>query len=359
MSEKRCYYDCLGVPKDAPKADIRKAYKKAALKYHPDRNSGSAEAEAKFKEVTEAYSVLSDDEKRPRYDQFGHAGIEGQPGFAGGDIFSHFQDIFSDFFGGFGGHTRRGGPQRGRDARIQQRLTLEEAVLGSKKDIRLTTPAACDTCKGSGSKPGSSPARCGTCDGAGQVSTGRGFIMFTQPCPACHGEGQVITTPCNSCSGAGFVEKERTVTVSFPAGIDTGHRLRVAGQGMPGPGGGPAGHLYVDVILEPHERFERDGIDLITRKTISFADAALGTVVAIEMLDGSTVELRLGAGTQPGEVISKRGQGAPNVEGRGRGALHLVVQVDVPKRLSRRAKKLLRELAEELGPISQRQARAG
>jgi molecular chaperone DnaJ len=313
MQDKRCYYEVLGVEKSASSGDIRKAYKKLALKFHPDRNK-EPEAEKQFKEVTEAYGILTDQEKRARYDQFGHAGVNGAGAAVDGDIFSHFQDLFSDFFGGFGGggfsQQRRRGPARGRDIGVTKRLTLEDAVLGCKKDVQLTTPIACSKCEGSGAKDGSAYKTCGNCNGQGQVSTARGFIMFTQTCGACGGEGRVVESTCPQCEGAGWEENERTVvTVTFPAGIDAGHRLRVAGQGMPGTRGGPPGNLYVDVELEPHEVFERDGLDLITRRTISFPDAALGCALEIELL---------------------------------------IVQVDVPKKLSRKARKLLEQLNDEL-----------
>ncbi|HZO12979.1 MAG TPA: molecular chaperone DnaJ [Polyangiaceae bacterium] len=355
MSAKRCYYEVLGVAREASCGDIRKAYKRLALELHPDRNK-SPDATERFKEATEAFSILSDDDKRQRYDRFGHAGVEGAIDFGGADIFSHFQDIFSDvfgsdFFGGFGfsGRQRRG-PARGRDLRVEQRLTLEEAVIGCKKEISLTTPVHCGECKGSGARPGTSPTTCATCGGRGQVSSGRGFIMFTQACPSCRGEGATISDPCKRCRGSGYEEKQRTVTVTFPAGIDTGHRLRVSGQGMPGPSGGPSGNLYVDVGIEPHERFEREGIDLLMRQSITFIQAALGTKVDVTLIDGSVERLSIDAGTQPGTVLTLPGKGVPSVNARGRGALHVVVHVDVPRRLSRRAKKLLRELEEELSP---------
>jgi molecular chaperone DnaJ len=350
MSEKRCYYEVLGVERGASSNDVRKAYKKLALKFHPDRNAGAADAEVKFKEVTEAYQVLSDDDKRRRYDQFGHEGLRGAPDF-GGDIFSHVQDLFADFFGGvgpFGGGRSARGPQRGRDLRVRQELTLEEAVLGCKKDISLHTPVECTACKGDGCEPGTKPQACRTCDGSGQVSTGRGFIVFTQTCPSCQGQGRVVTTACKHCDGAGFEERHRTVTVTFPAGIDEGHRMRVAGQGMPGKAGGPSGHLYVDVALARHERFEREGSDLITRRKITFPEAALGTTLRVDLLDGTTHEVELHSGVQPGEVVSIAGKGVPSVNGHGKGSLHVVIQVDVPSQLSKRAKKLLAELSDEL-----------
>ncbi len=349
-TEKRDYYEVLGVARDAGGDEVRKAYRQAALKNHPDRNPGDAAAEARFKEATEAYQVLSDDDKRARYDRFGHAGVEGVAD-AGGDIFSHFQDIFSEFFGGFGGAggpRRRNGPARGHDVRVQQRLTLREALLGCKRDVVLRTPAPCDECGGTGAKAGTKRKTCGTCGGQGQVATSRGFVMFTQTCPECQGEGSVVKAPCPSCAGGGAVEKTRKVVVSFPAGIDGGQRLRVPGQGMPGQQGGPAGDLYVDVELAADDRFERDGLDLITKHTVSFAEAALGGSVHVQMPDDSVVSIELPAGTQPGEVLAVKGRGAPRVDGRGRGSLHVVVQVEVPRALSARAKELLRELESEL-----------
>jgi molecular chaperone DnaJ len=359
MSEKRCFYDVLGVTKSSSEDEIRKNYRQCALKFHPDRNPNDPTAASKFKEATEAFSVLSDSQKRARYDQFGHAGLEAGGGFdfsgAGmGDIFSQFQDLFSEFFVGGGQRGRRQGPRRGGDLRIQERLTLKDAVLGCKKEVVVRAPTTCEPCGGSGAAPGSQRHTCGTCRGAGQVSSSRGFVMFTSTCPTCQGEGSVLRDPCQKCGGAGQVEKTRKVMVSFPAGIDTNQRLRVPGQGLPGPVGGEGGDLYVDVELEPDDKFERDGMDLVTRVNISFADAAIGTTIALRWIDDSELELEIPGGTQPGEVITMKGKGAPRVDGRGRGALHVQVQVDVPRHLSARAKTLLAELEEELKPKSKR-----
>jgi molecular chaperone DnaJ len=350
MSEKRCYYEVLSVTRDASSDDIRKAYRQAALKNHPDRNQGDPEAEARFKEATEAFQVLSDEQKRARYDQFGHAGLEGGGvDFSGGDIFSHFQDIFSEFFGGGGGRRpQRRGPARGADLRVQQRISLKDAFVGCKREVPLRTPTPCDACEGSGAKAGTKRKPCSACGGAGQVSTSRGFVMFTQTCPECSGEGSVVKTPCESCHGQGQVEKSRKVVVAFPAGIDGGQRLRVPSQGLPGAQGGPPGDLFVDVELAPDPHFERDGLDLITRSRISFAEAALGTTVDVVLPDETTVKVDIPAGTQPGEVISTRSKGMPRIDGRGRGTLHVVVQIEVPKDLSKRAKELLGELDGEL-----------
>ena len=348
MDDKRCYYEVLGLSRDATCDDIRKAYRQAALKNHPDRNPGDDAAGSRFKEATEAYQVLSDEQKRARYDQFGHAGVEGMPEM-GGDIFSHFQDVFSEFFGGFGGGgRRRQGPTRGQDLRLQQRLSLREALTGCKREVSLRTPVACEDCGGTGAKAGTKRKTCGVCNGVGQVSTSRGFVMFTQTCPECHGEGSVVKSPCPSCNGGGAVEKTRKVLVSFPAGIDGGQRLAVRGQVMPGTLGGPPGDLYVDVELAPDERFERDGLDLITRVTLPFTQAALGTKVDVVMPDESTVHVEVPAGSQPGDVITSKGKGAPRVDGRGRGSLQVVLQVEVPKAVSPRARELLRELEDEL-----------
>jgi molecular chaperone DnaJ len=358
MSEKRCYYEVLGVQKSASEDEIRKNYRQCALKFHPDRNPNDPGAAGKFKEATEAFSVLSDGQKRARYDQFGHAGLDGgfDLGGAGiGDIFSQFQDLFSEFFvGGSPRGGRRQGPRRGGDLRIQERLTLKDAVLGCKKEVIVRAPTTCESCNGSGAAPGTQRQTCGTCRGAGQVSSSRGFVMFTSTCPTCQGEGSVLREPCSKCSGAGQVEKARKVLVSFPPGIDTNQRLRVPGQGLPGPLGGETGDLYVDVELEPDDKFERDGVDLITRVSISFSDAALGTNIVLRWIDDAELELEIPAGTQPGDVITMKGKGAPRVDGRGRGALHVQVQVDVPRHLSARAKALLAELEEELKAKSKR-----
>lgn len=358
MSKKRCYYEVLGIPRDASGDDVRKAYRQSALKYHPDRNQGDAEAEAKFKEATEAYEVLADDDKRGRYDQFGFAGVTGGgPDVGSGDVFTQFQDLFSEFFGGFGGggggRQRPRGPARGRDLRMQHRLTLREVLTGTKREVSLRTPAVCEECQGTGARPGTKRKGCGTCNGVGQVSTSRGFVMFTQTCPECQGEGSVVKTPCAGCKGAGAIEKNRKVVVAFPAGIDQGQRLRVAGQGLPGAQGGPPGDLFVEVEVAPQEGFERDGNDLVTKASIPLTDAALGCKASVTLPDDTVVELSIPAGTQPGEVIGVKGKGIPRVDGRGRGTLQVIVDVRVPRALSTRAEELLRALREELEPAPQ------
>ncbi|HEU5073223.1 MAG TPA: DnaJ domain-containing protein, partial [Polyangiaceae bacterium] len=264
MSEKRDFYEVLGVERNAGDDEIRRTYRKLALKYHPDRNPNNPEAETRFKEATEAFTVLSDPEKRAAYDKFGFAGLGGG-GFdfnnAGmGDLFSHFQDMFSDFFGGFSGNQgrRRGqGPQRGQDVRVEATISLKDAMTGCKQQVTVRGSATCATCNGSGAKAGSRPQSCVNCGGTGQMTTQRGFIMFSTTCTRCGGSGQVTTDPCETCHGQRFVQKERSVLVAFPAGIDSGQRLRVPGQGMAGPAGAPSGDLYVDVEVARDERFER------------------------------------------------------------------------------------------------------
>ncbi|HVR20422.1 MAG TPA: molecular chaperone DnaJ [Polyangiaceae bacterium] len=356
-AEKRDYYEVLGVAREAAADDIRKAYRQAALKHHPDRNPGDAEAEVKFKEATEAYSVLSDGDKRAQYDRFGHAGLGGGFDFSSagvGDILSQFQEMFSDFFGGFGGPGFGNGRQRdqrrtrGSDVRVLAQLTLADALGGGKHEVVIRGASPCETCSGSGAKSGTHPETCPQCRGNGQVTAQRGFIMFTTTCNRCGGRGNVVKEACPDCSGRGAVERERKVLVSFPAGIETGHRLRVPGQGMPGPKGTPSGDLYVDVEIEPHDRFERHGDDLGTRIEIPFTEAALGTEVGVMLPDDQELMAEIPAGTQPGSVITVRGKGMPRLDRSGRGDLHVVVAVTIPKRLSKRAKQLIEELGEEL-----------
>jgi molecular chaperone DnaJ len=354
MSAKRDYYEVLGVAQDAGEEDVKRAYRKAALKFHPDRNQGDKDAEGQFKEATEAYSVLSDKEKRATYDRFGHAGLQGGADFSGvgvGDIFSQFQDIFADFFGGGGGGGGRQRRQaRGADVRVDARITLQDSMRGVKHEIVVEGLAPCETCRGSGAAAGTNPETCRHCGGSGQVATQRGFIMFSSTCPSCRGQGSIIVSPCSSCSGRGAVEKQRKVVVTFPAGIDSGQRLRVPGQGMPGPNGTANGDLYVDVEVEPHADFERDGADLVTRESISFLEAAMGTEFDVVLPDGTEVPVSVPSGTQPGTVITSHGQGLQRIGRRGRGDLHVVVNVHVPTKLSRKARKLFEEVEAELAP---------
>jgi molecular chaperone DnaJ len=353
MPSKRDYYEILACSRSAGADELRKAYRREALKYHPDRNPGDGSAEAKFKEVNEAYQVLSDEGKRGVYDQYGHAGLDGfgGQGQGVGDVFSHMQDLFSEMFS-----VRSDRSRGGADLRAQVRLTLREAAFGCKREVSLRAPVHCADCGGTGAKQGTKLEGCPQCRGTGQVSSARGFVMFTSTCPRCRGAGRVIKHPCPTCAGQGAVERARTVTVSFPPGIDAGQRLRVAGQGVPGPVGSSPGDLYVEVDVEDDPRFERDGADLVTRARITFADAALGAEVGVVALDSEgdvTLPLAIPPGTQPGAVFTLKGSGIPRLDGRGRGSLVVVVQVDVPTALTTRARDLLSQLKAELGASSE------
>jgi len=355
MSTKRDYYEVLAVSREATSEEVRRAYRREALKCHPDRNPGDAAAESKFKEVNEAYQILSDDNKRGLYDQFGHAGLDGAggAGFEGvSDVFSHMQDLFAEMFSGGGGFAGGGRSRRGADMRVQVRLTLREAAFGCKREVGVQAPAPCADCGGSGAKAGTKPEGCPQCRGSGQVSNARGFVMFTSTCSRCRGAGRVIKTPCPTCAGQGVVEKARKVTVTFPAGIDAGQRLRVPGQGVSGPGGAAAGDLYVEVDVEDDPRFERDGADLVARVRIPFVQAALGAeirVPALQSEDGeATTALAVPPGTQSGAVFTMKGNGIPRLDGRGRGSLIVALQVEVPTSLTPRARELIEQLGVEL-----------
>jgi molecular chaperone DnaJ len=357
MSSKRDYYEVLSVSRGCTADELRKAYRREALKFHPDRNQGDPGAEAKFKEANEAYQVLSDDEKRRIYDQFGHEGLQGGMGGGTGDVFSHMQDLFAEMFSGsmgFGGASR--GPRRGADLRVQTRITFREAAFGCKREVAVRAPATCSDCAGTGAKAGSKPETCPQCRGTGQVSHARGFVMFSSTCGRCHGVGRVVKSPCTTCGGHGAVERSRKVNVSFPAGIEAGQRLRVPGQGMSGPGGTAAGDLFVEVDVESDPRFERDGADLVTRVGIAFVDAALGAEIRVPALEPDAGETSLPVavppGTQSGMVFTLKGHGVPRLDGRGRGSLVVVTQVEVPTSLSPRARDLLQRLGEELGATS-------
>lgn len=357
MSSKRDYYEVLGVSKGAPEDEIKKAYKREAVKHHPDRNPGDESSAVRFKECTEAYQVLCDEQKRAVYDRFGHEGLEGGMGggFGGGaDVFGHMQDLFNEMFSGFGGGGGRS-QRGGQDVRIGQRITLREAAFGCKREVSLRTPAPCGGCKGSGAAEDGKVETCSNCRGSGQVSTSRGFVMFSQPCGRCQGRGKTVSKPCKECKGQGMVEETRKVTVAVPAGIDNGQRLRVSGQGVAAPNG-QAGDLYVDIEVSEDPTFERDGTDLVARLSVPYTTAVMGGVVNVPVLraddEDAKREIKLDAGTQPGDVLRLRGEGITRVDGRGKGELLVVVQIEVPKKVSRRAKELLEELAAEYAKAS-------
>jgi len=349
---KRDYYEVLGVAKNASKPDIKKAYHKLALKYHPDRNPGDAEAEASFKEAAEAFSILNDDEKRAQYDQFGHAGAGfNGAGFANvDDIFSAFSEIFgggsvfSDFFGGSGTRTRSRG-RRGASLRCGIELEFSDAVEAVEKTISLRRAEACDDCGGSGAKPGTAPTACNQCGGAGVVMTSAGFFSMRSTCPRCHGRGEVIGQPCPKCSGNGRTLKEREITIKIPAGIEDGMTLRVAGEGEAGEQGGPRGDLLCEVHIKPHPLFKRAGADVYLELPVGFAQAALGAKLEVPTLRGRK-ELKVTGGTQAGEVVRMKGEGFPKLDGYGRGDQLVEVVVEVPTKLTKEQERILREFAE-------------
>lgn len=342
---KRDYYEILGVERSVSEKDLKKAYRRVAMKFHPDRNPGDKEAESKFKEASEAYEILSDAKKRAAYDQFGHAGVEGQTSGAGAAGFGGFADIFGDVFGDiFGGGGRRGGPARGSDLRYDLELSLEDAVRGTTAKIRVPTLANCGSCHGSGAKPGARPQTCGTCGGAGQVRMQQGFFSVQQPCPNCQGRGSIISDPCVSCHGRGRVEETKTLSVKVPAGVDTGDRIRLSGEGEAGPDGGPAGDLYVQVVVREHELFQRDGKNLYCEVPIGFVTAALGGEMEVPTLEGK-LKLKIPAESQTGKLFRLRGKGVTPVRGGSAGDLLCRVVIETPVNLSSKQKELLKEFS--------------
>src|SRR5512143_1924024 len=344
---KRDYYEVLGVAKNASDEEIKKAYRKLAMKHHPDRNPDDKGAEEKFKEAKQAYEILSDSDKRAAYDQFGHAGVDPQAGmggggFGGGGFSDAFSDIFGDIFGG-GGGGRRDRVYRGADLRYNLEIGLEEAARGTETKIRIPTLDECETCHGSGAKPGTTPTTCSTCGGHGQVRIQQGFFSVQQTCPRCGGTGKMVTDPCPSCHGEGRVKKHKTLSVKIPAGVDNGDRIRLAGEGEAGVNGGPPGDLYVVIHLKDHPVFKRDGDDLHCEMPISFATAALGGEVEIPTLDGHA-KIKIPAETQSGKVFRLRGKGIKGVRSHAPGDLFCHVAVETPVKLTARQKELLREL---------------
>jgi len=350
---KRDYYEILDVARDADEKELKAAFRKLAMKYHPDRNPGDSEAEKKFKEIGEAYEALKDPQKRAAYDQYGHAAFEGGggpgagPGF-GQDFASSMSDIFDDLFGEFmGGGRGRGrggaGAGRGSDLRYNMEISLEEAYRGKSAQIRVPSAVACASCKGSGAKPGTSAKACATCAGAGKVHASQGFFTIERVCPACHGRGQVIENPCPDCSGSGRVTKERTLSVNIPAGVEDGTRIRLAGEGEAGLRGGPAGDLYIFLAIRPHELFQRDGADLFCRVPISMTTAAMGGQVEVPTLEGGRTRVKIPDGTQTGKQFRLKGKGMPVMRSTGVGDLYIQVVTETPQNLTRRQRELLEE----------------
>lgn len=354
---KRDYYEVLGVARDATDQQIKSAYRKLAMQYHPDRNPGDKQAEERFKEAAEAYAVLAESEKRALYDRFGHAGVSGAGagGGAGFDptIFADFSDIFAglgDVFGFgdiFGSRRRRNGPQRGADLRYDLEISFEESAKGAETTIQIPREETCETCKGSGAAPGTTAETCSQCRGTGQLRYQQGFLTVARPCSNCRGTGKTISKPCTACRGAGRVSRERKLTVKIPAGIATGQRLRLYGEGEHGSAGGPPGDLYVVVHVQEHSFFHREDDDLYCELPIGFPTLALGGNVKVPTLNGRE-ELHVPAGTQAGHRFKLRGKGMPNVSGRGHGDLFVIAKVAVPKKLNKDQKRLLEELARTL-----------
>ena len=348
---KRDYYEVLGVNRDASDEEIKKSYRRLAMKHHPDRNPDNPKAEEHFKEAKEAYEILSDAAKRQAYDQFGHAGVDPQGGMGGGAGMGGFADAFSDIFGDIfgGGRGGMGGGRsnvyRGADLRYTLEISLEEAARGTETRIRIPTMAECETCHGTGAKKGSEPKTCPTCGGHGQVRMQQGFFSIQQTCPKCHGTGRYVADPCNTCHGAGRVNQHKTLSVKIPAGIDEGDRIRLSGEGEPGVNGGPAGDLYVQIHLKPHSVFQRDHDDLHCEMPVSFTTAALGGEIEIPTLDGMA-KLKIPSETQTGKVFRLRGKGIKGVRSHAHGDLMCHVVVETPVNLTERQKELLREFGD-------------
>ena len=360
MMNKRDYYEVLGISKGASADEIKKAYRKLSKQYHPDLNKEEG-AETKFKEIAEAYEVLSDDQKRARYDQFGHedptAGFGGG-GFSGGSGFGGFEDIFSSFFGG----SRRqdpNAPRKGDDLQYRMNISFEEAVFGKETEIEIPTEENCDTCHGSGAKPGTNPQTCSQCNGAGSINqavdTPFGRMMNKRSCPSCRGAGKIIVEKCSTCRGAGKVQKRKKIKVTIPAGVDDGQQLRVSGQGEPGINGGPAGDLYIVFSVKRHEQFERDGDDIYYELKLTFPQASLGDEIEVPTIHGR-VKLRIPAGTQSGAQFRIKDKGVKNVHGYGMGHQYVIVKVLTPTKLTEKQKQLLRDFAEVSGDIPEEQS---
>ncbi len=356
----RDYYEILGVARGADEAALKSAFRKLAMEHHPDRNGGCEEAAGRFKEINEAYSVLSDANKRAAYDRYGHEGVNGARGgggFGGGDVNDIFNDVFGDVFGDmFGGRGRNAnrGPARGQDLRFDLEITLQQAYAGAEAEINVPAAMTCETCEGSGAKPGTSPTTCGSCGGAGRVRATQGFFSIERACPRCGGAGRLIQDPCSDCRGQGQVRRQRNLSVRIPPGVDDGARIRLAGEGDAGGRGGPRGDLYIFLSVQPHELFERDGLDLLCTVPVPMATAALGGEIEAPCLMGGTdgdckVSIKVPEGTQTGRTVRVKGRGMPSLRSRDRGDLVVELFVETPARLTGRQKELLKEFAELCG----------
>ena len=347
---KRDYYEVLGVSRTVTEKDLKSSFRKLAMQYHPDKNPGDASAEVKFKEINEAYQVLSDPQKRGAYDRFGHAAFQqgggGGPGF-GNEFGDFMSDIFDTFFGDARQGGGRGGRERGADMRYNLEITLEEAYNGRAETITIPSSLTCEVCSGSGAKAGSKPRTCPTCGGAGRVRAAQGFFSIERTCPNCHGRGEVIDDPCPNCGGAGRVTRERTLSVNVPAGVEDGTRIRLAGEGEAGLRGGPPGDLYIFLSVKPHSLFQRDGADLFCQVPISLVTAALGGEFTVPTLDGSDAKVKVPEGTQTGKQFRLRGKGMTVLRSRDMGDLYIQVMVETPQNLTRRQRELLLEFERE------------
>jgi molecular chaperone DnaJ len=350
---KRCYYEVLGVERTASDEELKKTYRKLAMQYHPDRNPGDKAAEESFKEAAEAYEVLTDREKRGIYDRYGHEGLSGMGfrGFSGfEDIFSSFGDIFEGVFG-FGGRSRSRTRQRaGADLRYDYSISFTDAAFGTSTDLDLVKLESCQECQGTGAAPGTSPETCPSCHGNGQVTQSSGFFTISTTCPQCRGEGKIITKPCKHCKGTGKAKVSKTVHVKVPAGVETGSRLRLRGEGEKGESGGPDGDLYVFIHVEPHDFFERRGNDLLCQIPISFVQAVLGTTLDVQTLNG-TEKLKIPKGTQTGSTFRLKGHGVRDLRGSGKGDQYIGVVVETPTNLNKKQEELLREFAKQRGEL--------
>ena len=352
MMSKRDYYEVLGVTRTCTEVELKSAFRKAAMQYHPDRNPGDKTAEIRFKEVNEAYQALSDGQKRAAYDRFGHAAFEqggGRGGFGAEGFATSMADIFDDLFGDVMGRRggRSNGRERGSDIRYDLEITLEEAFNGKTATIEVPTSVTCEVCSGSGAKAGSQPRTCPTCAGHGRVRAQQGFFAIERTCPTCSGRGQIIDNPCQACAGAGRVTRERTLSVNVPKGVEDGTRIRLAGEGEAGLRGGPAGDLYLFLSVKPHPIFHRDGADLYCRVPISFVQASLGSEFTVRTLDGSETKVKVPEGTQSGRQFKVRAKGMPALRGRDSGDLYIQAIVETPQNLTRRQRELLEEFETE------------